>query len=116
VPYYLALKAEALHLADLTSEALGTISEAEAVLEGVKNTGGVPNCIDFAVCFSRLLVQIKRKLRLRSAQQSALRRSRSRFRYRNAPNKPTQNIVAKKIANQAGVDFGYLFYNFLQPS
>ena len=33
VPYYLALKAEALHLADRTSEALGTISEAEAVVE-----------------------------------------------------------------------------------
>jgi predicted ATPase len=33
VPYYLALKAETLHLADRTSEALGTISEAEAVVE-----------------------------------------------------------------------------------
>jgi predicted ATPase len=33
VPYYLALKAEALHLADRTSEALEAISEAEAVVE-----------------------------------------------------------------------------------
>ena len=33
VPYYLALKAEALYLADRTSEALEAISEAEAVVE-----------------------------------------------------------------------------------
>ena len=33
VPYYLALKAEALYLADRTSEALEAISEAEAVIE-----------------------------------------------------------------------------------
>jgi len=33
VPYWLALKAEALHLADRTSEALGAISEAEAIAE-----------------------------------------------------------------------------------
>jgi len=33
VPYYLGLKAEALHLANRTSEALGAISEAEALVE-----------------------------------------------------------------------------------
>jgi predicted ATPase len=33
VPYWLALKAEALHLADRTSEALETITEAEARAE-----------------------------------------------------------------------------------
>ena len=33
VPYYLALKAEALHLAERTSEALDAIREAEAVVE-----------------------------------------------------------------------------------
>ena len=33
VPYFLALKAEALHLADRTSEALEAITEAEAVVE-----------------------------------------------------------------------------------
>jgi predicted ATPase len=34
VPYWLGLKAEALHLADRTFEALEAISEAEAVVEG----------------------------------------------------------------------------------
>jgi predicted ATPase len=33
VPYLLALKAEALHLADHTSEALEAINEAEAIIE-----------------------------------------------------------------------------------
>ena len=33
VPYFLALKAEALHLADRTSEALEAINEAEALAE-----------------------------------------------------------------------------------
>ena len=33
VPYFLALKAEALHLADRTSEALEAISEAEGLVE-----------------------------------------------------------------------------------
>ena len=33
LPYYLALKAEALHLADRTSEALEAIKEAEALAE-----------------------------------------------------------------------------------
>jgi predicted ATPase len=33
VPYYLALKAEALHLADRTSEALEAIREAETLIE-----------------------------------------------------------------------------------
>src|SRR5262249_18384125 len=33
IPYWLALKAEALHLADRTSEALEAINEAEAIIE-----------------------------------------------------------------------------------
>jgi hypothetical protein len=33
LPYYLQLKAESLHLADRTSEALETINEAEALAE-----------------------------------------------------------------------------------
>jgi hypothetical protein len=33
LPYFLAVKAEALHLADRTPEALGAINEAEALVE-----------------------------------------------------------------------------------
>ena len=34
MPYYLALKAEVLHLADRTSEALEALNEAEALAHG----------------------------------------------------------------------------------
>ena len=53
VPRFLALKAEALHLADRTSEALETIGEAEALAENLKGAGGVPNCTGSAARFSR---------------------------------------------------------------
>ena len=39
MPYYLALKAEALHLANRTSEALEAINEAEAVVERFEERG-----------------------------------------------------------------------------
>ncbi len=35
VPYFLALKAEALHLADRTAEALEAIREAEALVRKI---------------------------------------------------------------------------------
>ena len=37
MPFLLALKAEALHLADRTSEALEAITEAEALIEKFEN-------------------------------------------------------------------------------
>ncbi len=80
LPCYLALKAEALHLADRTSEALEAINEAEALAERFEQRFGVPNCTGSAVCFSRLLVLTRPKLRLRSAKPSESQRSRSRFR------------------------------------
>ena len=80
VPYLLALKAEALHLADRTSEALEAIREAEALVERSRRAlCGVPNCTGFAVCFSRLWVLTRPKLRLRSAKPSEPQGSRSRF-------------------------------------
>ena len=39
MPYYLALKAEALHLANRTPEALEAIQEAEAVVERFEERG-----------------------------------------------------------------------------
>ena len=80
LPFYLALKAEALHLADRTSEALEAIKEAEAVAERSEERGGVPNCTGFAVCFSRPWVRTRLKLRLRFAKPSESQSSRSRFR------------------------------------
>jgi hypothetical protein len=65
------------------------------------------------VCFSRLLVLRRPKLRLRFAKPAESQRSRSRFHWRPAPKQPTRNIVAKKRAHQEDVDSDYLFGNRL---
>jgi hypothetical protein len=55
VPYFLALKAEALHLADRTSEALQAIREAEAIVE---RTGGRVMCAELCRLRGVFLVTI----------------------------------------------------------
>jgi adenylate cyclase len=51
LPYFLGLKAEALHLADRTSEALEAINEAEAQAERLEKrhlqrpTASAPRCV-----------------------------------------------------------------------
>jgi predicted ATPase len=54
VPYWLALKAEALHVAERTSEALEAISEAEAIVERSEECEWSAELHDFAVYFLRL--------------------------------------------------------------
>jgi len=65
LPYYLALKAEAVYLVDRTSEALEAINEGEALAERLSSVWCFPDCTGIAVCFSRLLVLRRPKLRLR---------------------------------------------------
>ena len=55
MPYFLELKAEALHLADRTSEALQAIREAEAILE---RTGGRAMCAELCRLRGVFLVTI----------------------------------------------------------
>ena len=80
LPYFLAMKAEALHLADRTSEALEAIRRQKHWSKDLKSAFGVPNCTGSAVCFSRLWVLTRPKLRLHFAKPSASQGSRSRFR------------------------------------
>jgi hypothetical protein len=80
LPFFLALKAEALYFADRTFEALEAITEAEAVVEDLKGAGGVPNCTGSAACFWRPWVRTMPKLRLRSSLPSAPQSSKRRFR------------------------------------
>jgi hypothetical protein len=94
--YLLALKAEALHLADRTSQALEAIRRQMHSSKDMNSAGGLPNCSACAVFFSRLSVLTNPKLRLHSAQPSELQRSRSRFRWRSVQKRPTQNIAGKK--------------------
>jgi hypothetical protein len=106
MPCYLALKAEALHLANRISEALEVINEAEAVVEDLKSAAGLPNCTGCAVCFSRLWVLTRPKLTPRFVKLSELHRSRSRFLWRNAQKRPTRSTAVKKRAHQSGGNDG----------
>ena len=93
LPYWLALKAEALHLADRTSEAFAAINEAEAVIERREERWWSPELHRLRGVFSPGLVPTKPKLRLRSVKPSESQRSRSRFRCRSA-RKPAMRNTA----------------------
>ena len=95
MPFFLALKAEAFYLVDRTSEALEAVKEAERLAEKIESAGGVPNCTGSGVCFSRLWVLRRTKLRIRSAMPSEPQRSRIRFHWRNAQKQPTRNTAPK---------------------
>ena len=77
----------------------------------MKSAGRVPNCTGCAVCFSRLLVVKRPRLRLRSPRPSTPQISRSRFHWRHVRKQPTQNIVGKKQARQEDEDSEYLLVN-----
>ena len=98
VPFFLALKAQAFHLANRTSEALDVINEAEALSKDLERSYGVSNCTDSAVCFSRPLVLMPPGLKLLSVRRSGPRGSRSRFPWRNARKEPTRNTVVSTLS------------------
>jgi hypothetical protein len=75
--YFLALKAQALYLANRASEALRRRKHSSKVLVDATY---LLNSIGFAVYFLRLWVRMIPKLRVRSAKPSKLQMSRSRSR------------------------------------
>jgi hypothetical protein len=79
LPYFLALKAEALHLANRTFEALEAIREAEAMVERSQGRWWSADCTGSAVCFSPPSERSKPKLSFPSAKPSKSQKSRSRF-------------------------------------
>jgi hypothetical protein len=67
--FLLGLKAEALHLADRTSEALEAITEAEALVARTEERWWCAELhTGFALYFSRLWALMRRILRLRFAK------------------------------------------------
>jgi hypothetical protein len=78
--YLLGMKAEALHLADRTSEALEAINEAEALVERFEERFWSAELQRLRGVFLAALMRTRPKLRLRSAKPSESQRSRSRFR------------------------------------
>jgi hypothetical protein len=81
---YLALKAEALHLADRTSEALEAINEAEALAERFEQRGFIARIPLFRGVFLTAIGADEAQMTHRSAKPSQSQRSRSRFHWRHA--------------------------------
>jgi tetratricopeptide (TPR) repeat protein len=80
LPFHLERKAEALYLADRTSEALEAINEAAAIAERLSMAIAASNCIGCAACFSRLWVLTRPKLKLHFRKPSEPQRNSDPFR------------------------------------
>jgi predicted ATPase len=78
-PYYLALKTEALHLAERTSDALEAIREAEALVEKSEERWWSAELHRLRGVFLTSLVPTRLKFTERFAKQSAARGNKSRF-------------------------------------
>ena len=112
--FYLGLTAEALYLADRTSEALEAIEEAEAVAQRNEERHCCAELHRLRGVFLTAIGADEPQMKLRFAKPSEPQRSRSRFCLRNAHRPATQNTVAKKQAGQEDADSDYLFGSFLQ--
>ena len=78
--YYLALKAEALHLADRISEALQAIKDAEAVVQKTEERQHLAELHRLRGVFLATIGPTTSKSRLHFAKRSESHESRSRFR------------------------------------
>jgi hypothetical protein len=112
VPLWLALKAEALHLADRTSEALAVIREAEALGERSEERWWHAELYRLRGVFLAAVGADHNKIEASFCAAINSLGSRSRCRWRNAPKQLTRNTVAKKRTPQRDVDSGFLFGSF----
>ena len=97
MPHYLALKAEALDLADRTSEALEAIAEAEKVVERFEEREYCAELLPAprrAACEPWMTMTLKSKHR--SARPSVSQSSRSRLHLRHGQKQASRNIAAKR--------------------
>jgi hypothetical protein len=98
MPSLLALKAEALHLANRTSEAVEAINEAEALAERHEQRDYSAELHRLRGVFLATLGADEAQIEASFCEAIRIAKSRSRFRYRNAQKQPTQNIGGKKRA------------------
>ena len=96
VPYFLSLKAETLHLADRTSEALEAIREAEALAEWSGERWCSAELHRLRGVFLATLGADKTRIEASFNAAIPPRRSRSRFQWRSARRLATKNTAAKK--------------------
>jgi predicted ATPase len=96
MPYYLAMKAEALYLANHTPEALETIREAEGVVERFEERGSCAELHRLRGVFLVAMRAEEPKLRLHFAQPSESHGSRNRLHWRSARKQLMQNTAAEE--------------------
>jgi hypothetical protein len=114
LPGYLARKAEALHLADRTSEALEAISGAEALAERFEQRVSFAELHRLRGVF--LTAMDAEETEIEASFRAAIRiaREQKSVSLAKRPEATYANIAAKKRAGQRDVDSDYLFGNFLQ--
>jgi hypothetical protein len=114
----LALKAEALHLADRTPEALEAIKEVEVLVERIEGRWWCAELHRLRGVFLATLgadeAQIETSFcaAINTAKNTA--KQQKSISLQRAHRQPTRNTVAKKRVPQEDVDSDYLFGNFLQ--
>jgi len=113
MPIWLALKAEALHLADRTSEALEAIGEAEGFVEKFEVRWWSVELHRLRAVFLTAMGAEEAQIETSFCEAIRIAKDQKSVRYRNARRQPTQNIAGEKLMRQANVDSDYLFANFL---
>jgi hypothetical protein len=103
LPIHLARKAEALHLADRTSEALEVMMEAEAIAERFEQRWYCAELHRLRGVFLAAIAGDEAQLKIPSTQRSGSHENISRFPKRNARKQPARNTVAKKRTRQEDV-------------
>ncbi len=111
LPYLLAGKAEALHLADRTSEALEAISEAEAVVERSGERWWCAEMHRLRAVFLAVLGAEETQIEASLCAAINTAKGQKSVSLGNAPKQPTRNIGGKKRVRQADVDSDCLFGN-----
>ena len=114
MPFLTALRAEALYLADRTSDALEAIAEVEKLIERFENRYWCAELHRLRGVFLAAMGAEETRIEASFQKPSKPQRSRSRFLYRNAQKQPTRNTAARKRAGQEDVDSAYLFGDFSQ--
>ena len=111
LPYYLGLKAEALHLAGRTSEALEAIKEAEKVVERSEERQWCAELQRLRGVFLTATGAAETQIQTSFREAIRIAKSRSLFHWPPAPKHPTQNTGGRKRARQENADSGCLFAN-----
>ena len=103
------IKAEALHLADRTSEALEAINEAEALAERFEQRCAFSELHRLRGVFLTALGAEETQIEASFCAAIRIAREQKSISTRNAQKQPTQNTAAKKRPDQEDVDSDYLF-------